>query len=63
MKAQTPVQLDRIVVTTQGNRCPVADDPTAHVFWRAMASHYTPAISLLPRTAVVSRDGEYAQGK
>jgi hypothetical protein len=60
--AQKPAQLDRIVVTVQEKQCPTTDTQEARALWRAMASHYAPAITLLPRTGQVSRDGGYAQG-
>ena len=60
--AQKPRELERIVVSVQETRCPITDTPQAHMLWRAMASHYSPAVTQLPRSSQVSRDGGYAQG-
>lgn len=60
--AQKPAELERIVVSVQETRCPTIDTPQAHMLWRALASNYSPAVTLLPRSAQVSRDGGYAQG-
>lgn len=62
LAAQVPAQLDRIVVTAPEQRCPVADQSEAHALWKAMAAHYAPALSQLPRDAWIQRDGGWAHG-